>query len=150
MTLDSDDIAMDEAPKTSEENPPSQSTSIPKETTLKFVFKLKKTENLDVSKLHCNLLTTIENIDQTAKFFDQHNNAFEPSKTNNFSSKYTYEKFPRQHFQLICVAHKLCLNLSLNSLKRDMRNALVTNRASITIHAWSTLDTRDVGWLLHE
>ena len=30
-----------------------------------------------------------------------------------------------------------------------MRNILSTNHANITIHTWSTLDTKDVGWLLH-
>ena len=148
-TAGSDDTTMDDASSTSVERQDKHPSSNPKEITLKFVFKLKKTENIDVATLHRNLLMNIQRIDQNAKFFDQQGNGFNPLKANDFSSKYTYEKFPRQHFLLVCVAHKLCLNHSLNNLKRDMRNALVTNRASITIHTWSTLDTRDVGWLLH-
>ena len=146
--LDCEDTAMDDISSP----PPSQqcinNESLPKEITLKFTFKVKKTEKVDSATMHRNILTTIEDLDDHVSFLDQHNNTFSPQKTKNFSSKFTYETFPRKHFHLICVAHKLKLSISLKNLKRDMRNVLVTNHANITAHTWSTLDTRDVGWLL--
>ena len=145
---ESTDITMDDTSSPPREEHITNKDSIAKEITLKFTFKVKKSEKGDPAQMHRNILTTIEEIDEHSNFFDQHNNQFNPVKATNFSSKFTYETFPRKHFNLICVAHKLKLRASLNNLKREMRNVLATNHASITVHTWSTLDTRDVGWLL--
>ena len=142
------DIAMDDTfSPPPEEQIPNKESSL-KEITLKFTFKVKKSEKADPAQMHRNILTNIEDIDEHSNFFDQHNNTFSPVKTTNFTSKFTYKTFPRKHFNLICVAHKLKLHASLNNLKREMHNVLAANHASITVHTWSTLDTRDVGWLL--
>ena len=146
---DCDNVTMDDTSLPLGEEQQIHHDSSPKETTLKFIFKVKKTKKVDPAQLHCNILTTIENLDRDKTFLNQQNNTFSPNKVQNFPSKFTYETFPRKHYQLICVAHKLKLSQLLNHLKSDMRNVLSATHATITVHTWSILNTRDVGWLLH-
>ena len=140
---------MADTPEPCNTQPASTNKSSLSLTTLKCAFKLKKSENSDISKSHHDLLIRINDLDPDAKFVDSQDNFFIPSNVRQFRTKFNYEIFQRKHFQLVCVAHKMSSSVSLTDLKTSLRNVLLTKRVSITVHTWPTLDTRDVGWLLH-
>ena len=131
-------------PKISDDSASSART----ETSIKFAFKLQKTESTDISPKHCDILVAITKSDLCSVILDKDGNQLNISPNSKIDHKFSYEKFPQKHFQMVCVTHTIATTVPFSTLKRDIRNVLTTCRATVTVHTWKTLDVRDAGWLL--
>ena len=116
--------------------------------TVKFAFKLKKNEKVDIAKYHRDLLLAIHKIDSKAIFKDNKNNTFTPDIAKDYISRFDYQTFQRKHIQVCCVAHDIVTHVSVSNLKNELRNVLIKCRATLTANPWASLDVRDVGWFL--
>ena len=149
----STDVVTDDTNMSDAETEPPHSSNVAdnhkaKPTKVKFVFKLKKTEKADVSQFHRKLLLEILSLDKDVMFTDNKQQSISPRTTEDFKPYFDYESLPRKHFQLVCVTHTITTTISLSNLKRDLRNVLTSYRATLNVNNWSTLDVRDVGWIL--
>ena len=116
--------------------------------SVKFVFKLKKNEKANIAKYHHDILRAIKKLDSAIIFKDNKNNTFIPSTVKDLLPRFDYQTFQRKHIQVCCVAHDIATKLTISKLKTDIRNVLITNRATLTTNTLTSLDVRDVGWFL--
>ena len=149
-TLSSDDSG---ACLSTEDTPVSSDTHVSKDDQLvsvKLIFRLQNTESInDAKKKHFATLKAIEDTSPDVILFDHHSNHIIPSKlqANDFNAKFEYEQLPRRHIKLVAVSHAIQSSISLSDIKSNIHTLLSTQRITLSINTWPTLDVRDIGWL---
>ena len=63
-------------------------------TSIKFAFKLQKTESTDISPKHCDILVAITKSDLCSVILDKDGNQLNISPNSKIDHKFSYEKFP--------------------------------------------------------
>ena len=143
-----DDTTMSDAPVRSDTDTESTCENIPTKVAVKISFKLKKTDSLDISNKHRDILLALIRADPSCLVHDSEGSCLSLNPESKIDNKFKYETLPRKHFQLVCVSHNITTKVTFSNLKSAIRNALSSSRATLTVNTWSTLDVRDAGWLL--
>ena len=117
----------------------SVSTTVEK-TSIKIAFRMNKTDSADVSAKHHDILTAMSKSDESLVIFDKDDNHVIISTDYQIDQKFTYEKLPHKHLQLVCVTHTIAMKVPFSNLKHDIRNVLAPSRATVTVNTWNMLD----------
>ena len=144
-----DDTTMTESSNDTDTTPKTASTTTVKETKVKLLFKLKKTDHLDEAiGRHMNTLIEMHEHDPDMSILDKNNVHIVPAliRFEDFRSHFEYHTLPRRHHQLIAVTHSIKSSYSLGDIKESIRGSLSLSRTTLLPQVWPTLDIRDIGW----
>ena len=144
----SSDSEMTDAYQSYQKSSDKHDSTANRKISIKFVFKLKKNDKVDIAKYHRDILIELENVDKKAIVCDNKDTTFTPNATLDFRPRFEYHTFQRKHIQICCVCHDITTRLTFSNLKEALRNVLIACRATVTVNTWTTLDVCDIGWLL--